>query len=200
MIAIARVDRRLWLALASAGAALATGASLLAFVLLDSPAITGAGQDPSSPALGIEQAPWRIVATRAGIVERSTKADRNEFARQRPRVKQLVRDVYDALFLYPDSVRKVLKRRFDGRARRAFHAAKVGLTPGATQVRTLRRAARIGVAAHGARQGVAIVRVRLESNARGRRVRTDHRSTMWLQRRGSRWRVIAFDVAQRPRP
>jgi hypothetical protein len=151
--------------------------------------------EPSPPR--IRQAAWRIRTFPAGAPARMTRNDRRNLARQRPRVARLVKDVYAALFLERKSRRTMLRKRFARSAGRSLRGRAVGVPRGATRVKTFRRRARIGIDAPGVRRAVATVAVRARGRVGDRRFRVAHAATLWLQRRGSGWSVIAFDLRQR---
>jgi len=180
--------------------------AVVAFVLIatggDDSAPSRPGTPPTeepSPPPAIEQAPWRIETVRAGGGGGLTQADTRRLRSRKPELRALVTDLYDALFLQPERRARALRVHLAPRARRAFAALeRVGAPAKAVQLRTLRRRARIGIDTHSTRRAAASVTLRLTGRVGGRRFRTEHVATLWLERSQGRWRVIAFDVRQRP--
>ncbi|CAN5602778.1 hypothetical protein BH24ACT26_BH24ACT26_15640 [soil metagenome] len=147
----------------------------------------------------IEQAPWRIDSSRAGAVAHMTKADRRRLGAQRPRVGALVRDLYDVLLLRPEDRAGAIRRHFARPAARSFmKLRRLGVPEAAARVKTLRRRASIAIDAPGARRAVASVSVSAAGKVSPRWFRMTHEATLWLERAKGDWRVIAFDVEQRP--
>lgn len=154
-------------------------------------------EKPSPPP--IEQASWRIEVRPAGATGAMSKSERRRLRAQRPRAAELVRSVYEALFLRPQARRGAIDARFAPVARRSFRRLDgVGMPDGVVRVKTIVRAARIAIEAPRARHAVAAVRVRARGRAGPRTVRVFHRSTLWLERSGRRWRVMAYNVEQTP--
>jgi hypothetical protein len=189
-----------------AGATAAVAAGLaLAVVLLTSGSGSGTPPAspptaPASPAARIAQAPWRIEAHAVGRFGDAPKAARRRLRAQRPRAAALVRDVYDAIVLRPRVARRTIRERFAPPAGRSFAGLRrLGPPQGASRVKTLVRRARVALEAPGGRRAVAAVSVRARGIARGRRFRLKHRSTLWLERSGGRWHVVAYEVDQRRR-
>jgi hypothetical protein len=152
-----------------------------------------------SPSPTIHQADWQIKSYPAVTFRRVSKKERHRFRVQRPRVKTLIKDVYDALFLEPKNKKEALKRNFTRRARRAFARTRAGIEAGAA-VKITRRSAKVGIQAKGARRAVAVVTVRAKAMLEDRAVRVVHKSKLWLERSHRGWRVIGFEVNQQIPP
>jgi hypothetical protein len=131
-----------------------------------------------------------------GRVGKLSKKQKRRHKVQREQVKSVVREVYTALFLEPDSIRDVISERFSRRAGRALLRAGPGFRPGAERVRTVRRTANIGLQAHTASAAAAKIFVRARARGSGSVVKLRHRATMWMQRIEGKWRVIGFEVDQ----
>ena len=181
-------ENRLWVPLTVAGLALLVGVALLVYAFLaigDSPF---AGR-PS-------QAAWRISVFPAGQKTQLEKSQRAALAAQAPNVRKLISDTYDALFLQPPTAGAVVRRNFAGSAASSFLRSRAGPPAGATDVRTTRRAAKVGLYARGASQAAAVVAIAARATLKGRPVAINHRATLWLERVGARWRVIGFTLRQ----
>ena len=152
---------------------------------------------PAAPVPAIAQAKWKIKTRAVARVGKLSKKQKRRLKVQRPRVKRLVREAYDALFLEPDSMEPIISRRFSRGAGRALLASRAGFRPGAERVKTLTRRANIGIQAHTASAAAARIFVRARAKGSNGPVRLRHRATMWMQRAGDGWHVIGFEVDQK---
>jgi hypothetical protein len=197
-------DKRFWLpASLVALAALGIGLSLL----LSSEDRTGRAQPaeprPTSadrpavtpPTGGVEQAAWKVSFSRAGTSGKLSKRAVTRLRAQRPRLTTAVRAASDAMFLGGGAP---ASSYFRGPARGAFRRSNAGAPEGAKEVRTLRRAARVTIQATTARRAAASVTVIARGVVGGRDFKVRHRSQLWLERTNKGWKVIAFDIDQRP--
>ena len=146
----------------------------------------------------IAQAPWQIRSAPADVSARVTKAQRREVARQARRVSRVLKRVYGALFLRPETRRSVLRDHLVPHAARALHRSGAGFPAKAQRVKTVRRLARISVDPLGPRRAVVAVTLRVRGLVEGNVARVRHRATLWLQRSGGSWKVIAFELDQQP--
>jgi hypothetical protein len=115
-------------------------------------------------------------------------------------VKILVQEVYGSLFLKQEREDAALRRHFSRRAARAFMRTRSGMPAEASDTKTTRRTARVGIEVVRARRALARVIVHARGRLDGDVVRVVHRSRLWLERFHGRWRVIGFDVDQGPPP
>jgi hypothetical protein len=148
------------------------------------------------PAPEITQAKWKIKTRSVARVGKLSKKQKRRLDVQRPRVKGVVREVYEALFLEPESMQQIISGRFSRGAARAMLQSGAGFRPGAERVKTLTRRANIGIQAHTASAAAARILVRARARGSGSVVRLRHRATMWMQREGDGWQVIGFEVDQ----
>jgi hypothetical protein len=180
-------------------AALACAAALVGCQAQGSP---GAGEGStarvSSAEASIPQAEWKIAVHPSGNSGKLGKLRAKRIRAQRPATRELIRRVYDGVFLAPAARRKdVLKSYFAGRAAAEF-ANTAGVPEGATEVTTTVRKADVGIDAAGAQRAAAVVVVRAHGRLGARSFGLLHRATLWLERSKGSWGVIAFDVRQRP--
>jgi hypothetical protein len=155
-------------------------------------------QPPASPGQEIDQVEWKITAFPAGALDRVSKKERKRLKSQRARLRLLVRNLYDTLFLDPGSRRATVGRLFATRAARALLRSNAGLSSRVTRVKTLIRRAEIGIQAKYATRAAAHVQVRARGFVEDNRVTIRHRAKLWLERTKNRWTVIAFEIDQRP--
>jgi hypothetical protein len=155
-------------------------------------------QIPEVSAPNIKQAAWRIKAKQIGSVGKVTRADKKRLRAQRPRLKGLIKDVYDSLFLFPSRKRISLREHFTRRAARKVLATKAGISPRAERVRTWSRRATIGVQPNNAAVAAAQVYIRATGKVDNKIFRLVHRATLWLQRARGAWKVVGFEVNQGP--
>jgi hypothetical protein len=164
-----------------------------------SPSASRSQEPPSEqpePTPEIPQAKWKMSTRPVGRAGKLTKRQVRRHKAQRPRVKGVVREVYEALFLEPESIKDVIAERFSRRAGRALLRAGPGFRPGAERVKTTKRIAKIGLQAHTASAASAQVFVKARARGPGNVVKLRHKATMWMQRINNEWRVIAFEVDQ----
>lgn len=195
------IQSRIWLPLLAAGTALALAVGLLTFVLLQQQTENGGGTRPA-PTIDapteIPQAQWRIRTSSQGG-KRVSKADRARVESRGAKVAAVVQTFFDTLFLDPANTDKVLASTFTRGAAAALARPGVGLPDRAEDVRTLGRKAKIVVYSETASQAIANVQIRLRGVAGEGPFTLDHRATLWLQRGDRGWRVIAYEIDQRPR-
>jgi hypothetical protein len=149
----------------------------------------------SPPAKNLEQADWKISFSRAGRSGRLSKRAVKRLRAQRPRLTSAVRALSDAMFLGGDAP---ASSYFRGPARGAFRRSSAGAPERAKEVRTLRRTARVAIQATTAKRAAASVSVIARGVVNGRDFKVRHRSRLWLERTKKGWKVIAFDLDQRP--
>jgi hypothetical protein len=197
------VDRRIWLP--ALAALLGLGVALA--VLL--PSSDSAGHAPASEARPtpnesppaeprprtIPQADWRVSVSRAGTKERLSRRAVTRLRAQRPRLVNVVRSLSDAMFLGGD---RPASYYFSGPARTAFRDSGAGAPEGAKNMRTLRRTARIAIQSTTAKRAAAAVTVIARGVVDKRDFKLRHDSQLWLERTKKGWKVIAFDIDQRP--
>ena len=192
-----RVSPTLWIGLVLALVA----AILVSLIVLreggEAPSRPGAtSSDESSTLPSIRQARWRI---RSEVIGRPLpKKRRDNLMRHRARIAAGVKQIYEGLFLDPARLRSSLRGVATTTAARHLISEDAGVPVRATRVKTLTRRARIWIQPGRFRRAAAkvVVRARATMGARTRRVR--HVATLWLERRGSRWKVVAYDFKERP--
>lgn len=182
-------DRRLWPLVISAVIAVVAVAATGALVSVRGSQVTVEESSEATLALaapGRDQATWNIrVVPRKGAQTESLTG--------------LVTSVYDAVFLHPDTIDAALEEHFTSAAARAWTAADVGWPPRTHRVRILRRSANVTVQSVGGQRAAAIVKLVGGATVGGRRVKLWHRSTLWLEKQGAGWRVVAFELDQKPK-
>lgn len=184
---------------AAAGILLALVAAL---VLMDLPGerLLSPGADdqsPTSQSSDLPQAPWRIKTHPAGVMDKVTKAQAARIQRQRPQVASLVKKVYDAMLLHPGRLRSTLANHFTPAAAAALRRSGAA-APQAGVVTTTKRRAEIGIQAAGG-PTLAIGTVSLEASHADRPDRPiAHEATLWMERGKHGWKVVAFNVDQKP--
>ncbi|MFN2526141.1 MAG: hypothetical protein ABR505_07745 [Actinomycetota bacterium] len=144
----------------------------------------------------IKQAPWRIGIHPAGVTRRLDERARARLKAQGKQLRALVRETYDALFLQPSNLPEIVRVRFVGSAGSAFLRSEAGLPKDSTNVRALTRRARLGIQAPNARHAAGQVWVVVKTTVNGKPIRLRHRSTLWLRRGSSTWKVVAFEIDQ----
>jgi len=125
-----------------------------------------------------------------------TKDGRAAFKKQSDQLRTVVRSVYTALLNDRGTPRSKVLARFDRRAGRAFLRSSSAGSKGRV-VRIHDRRARIGLDPASNRHAAARVRLALTQVKKPRKLRIEHRATLWLQRSRAGWRVIAFELDER---
>lgn len=187
-------------------------AAVLASVALVGLALFLAGLDDAAPRTTTETPPrasvtptpevrhasWRMRRGATGSFGELTKAQTQRVKAQTPRIGALVRNLYDTLFLKPERVRDVVGTAFTRPAARSWARLRVGPPAATTALRIVSRGAKVTVDAPSARRAVAIVRLRARGETETGHFRMAHGATLWLERLPGPWRVVAYDVDQRP--
>jgi hypothetical protein len=171
-------------------AAVALVAGLL--LLTEGSQLGSAGQNGAT----VKQAPWKITVYGAGARDLPKKKRKVSRARRRE-VSRVVRTVYNTAFLHPQRLRKTTRRYMTGAAARGFERLRIG-ADNAQDLRILWRTARIGVQARGARRAAALVRITARPGGGGKGTRSKTQSRLWMERTKRGWKVIAYDLDQRP--
>jgi hypothetical protein len=149
----------------------------------------------------VRHAAWRVRRSAIGSFGKLTKAQRRRVNAQTPRIGTLVRNVYNTLFLDPARARRVVGAAFTRPAARSWAKLRpVGPPEGTTTLKIVSRKAAVTVDAPSARRAVASVSLRVRGRTETRRFRLAHDATLWLERLPGRWRIVAYDVNQRPVP
>lgn len=151
----------------------------------------------SPPPRGVEQAAWKVSFSRAGTSGKLSPRAVTRLRAQRPRLTRAVRAAADAMFLGGEAP---AASYFRGPARGALRRSSAGAPEGAKKVRTLRRTASVTIQATTARRAAAAVTVIARGVVGERDFKVRHRSQLWLERTKKGWKVIAFDIDQRPMP
>jgi hypothetical protein len=159
----------------------------------DRPGATTSQGDSTLPS--IQQARWRI---RAAAVGRLPKRDRERFIKQRERIAASIKQAYEGLFLDPGHVRSALRGIVIPTAATQLIRRDAGVPARAKRVKTLKREARIWIQPGRFSRAAAKVVVRARATVGTETRRVKHIANLWLERRGPRWRVIAYDFQQRP--
>ena len=199
------LDKRIWLPAALAGLALLGVGLALLLSSDEEPSRARSGEErpttperkapPPPPARAVKQADWKVSFSRAGTSGRLSKRAVTRLRAQRPRLTSAVRAATDAMFL---GGQPSASSYFRGPARGAFRRAKFGAPEGAKEVRTLRRTAQVAIQATTAKRAAASVTVIARGVVGGRDFKLRHRSHLWLERTKKGWKVIGFDIDQRP--
>jgi hypothetical protein len=146
----------------------------------------------------LEHASWKITTAATGAVGRVTRIEKKRIEESRPQLKELVREVYDSMFSNQRERKAVAIEYFAKRAGGLWLSTRSGPTAETDRVRALSRRAAITIQRDGARRATVQVGIKAKVIEAGRRLRFLHEATLWVERSRSKWKVIAFDVLQRP--
>jgi hypothetical protein len=196
------IQNRIWLPLVAAGIALALAVGLLTYVLLQQQTESRGGGARPAPTIeaptSLPQARWRVKTVPKGG-KRISKAEQARVKKRGAKVATVVQTFFDTLFLDPTNTDEIVAATFTRGAAKALARPGVGLPQGAEEVQTLRRRANIILYAETASQAIATVEVRLKGVAEEQAFRLQHAATLWLQRSDKGWRVMAYEITQKPR-
>ena len=189
------LERRLgWGPFVAAGMAIVILAAAAGYLLV---APGPLGGDPKPVGVIGQQARWEVTAYSIGG-RHPKQAHPPPPAPVRAQLGTLVRSFHDAVFLFPHRVDQAAGRFFGPPAARAITNTNFGLPPGAHDVRTLHRSARIGVYADEPRFAAARVLVVAAGSADSGPFRTALDARLWLERRVQGWNVIGYEFKQGP--
>ncbi|MGH2748682.1 MAG: hypothetical protein ACRDKB_12270 [Actinomycetota bacterium] len=196
MSVVAPAAKRLWVPVMAGVVALAA-VTAAALVVTSEPAEapTRSASAPGGP-VAAAHAEWSIRTYPTGVATKRTKADRARVAAARPRVKTLIKDLYDAVFVHPDRLRDALSQHAIVAVAREIKRSGIGLPTKAEEALIKKRSARVGIEGNRTRYAVAVVRIVSKGIIEGRRFRLVHNANLWLQREKG-WKVIGFDFDQR---
>jgi hypothetical protein len=156
-----------------------------------------AAPPPAPTPAPIKQAKWEIKTFPSGALHGLTHKKKKQLRAEKPALRQLVKKVYDDLFLN-GGTHEVVRRAFTERAAAAILRSGAAVSDRLSDLRTTLRRARIGIGAESARQAAVEVWLRARAGAGDNKVHIFHRSTLWLQKTRGRWRAIAFEIKQGP--
>lgn len=190
---------RTWVLLAFGIAAALVASGVVIYLNLPGERMISPGI-PTTPAGTpiVKQAPWRFEVSPAGAIGRVSKSQKAAVARQKVGVTALVQEVYDTLLLERSALAKVVDRRFAANAGPAFLRSTKSILPTADELKLQRRIARIGIDVNGASRAAARVRILVSATEGARKALALNTATLWLERGERGWRVLAYEVDQRP--
>jgi hypothetical protein len=180
--------------------------ALVAAILVSVIALRDSGEAPSrhgatssdggSTLPSIRQARWRI---RAEVIGGPLpKKRRDNVRRHRARIAAGIKQTYEGLFLDPARLRSSLRGVATTSAARHLLNEGAGVPVRARRVKTLVRRARVWIQPGRLHRAAAKVVVRARATLGGRTRRVRHVATLWLERRASKWKVVAYDFYERP--
>lgn len=175
-------------------------ASLMIAALRDNPvtvfSLGGIDVPPPVAAVG---PPWATAAFPVGMHRALDRNQRARFEIQRARVRTVTHDLIDALMLDPSSITAASRASMTSSAAKAIRRA-IPLVPArATGVEAIRRVGRIGIQAPAFKAAAAEMKITLRAIVDGRPVKWRDNVTLWMERDGQMWRVLAFDLDRAPR-
>lgn len=170
-------------------------ASLTIAALRDNPVTVFSldGIDVPAP-VAVAAPPWDTAAFPVGMRGPLDRKQRARFETQRTHVRMVTQDLIDALMLDPSSLTAASRASMTSSAARAIRRA-IPLVPArATAVEAIRRVGRIGIQAPSFKAAAAEMKVTMRGIVGERRVRWQDNVTLWMERDGKTWRVLAFDL------
>lgn len=143
-----------------------------------------------------EQAPWkvRVYPAGAGTPSRSQK---KAVEGQRGSVEAAVTAVADALLLEPAAIEAMSGKELAPDAAAALARSKLSPPADMEDLQATARRVKIGIEANEARHAAARLAITAKGTLGDEPVRFRQQITMWLERSGGRWKIVAFDGSQR---
>jgi hypothetical protein len=190
-------DKQIWI-FVSIGVVL-IALALGAFLLFRTEAGGKGNQDERSRGFGIKQASWTV---RIRTVEGPALPDRKHGVSKKEgrRLGRLIKSIYNAAYLRPDRMDKVVRKYVAPRAAGAIKKWGPKIPKAAREIKTHERAAIVGVDPRSTSRAVARVRVVASGKNRGKKFKTLSSDRLWLEKSKGRWNVIAYDVTRNPLP
>ena len=189
--------RKPWWLLAVA--ILAVGGLVAAAMAMTTDDGSSNSRGPSPGSIGdpeVRQAKWKLTVKRAAPGKKLSKKQKASLRNQRTNLKSMTQDIFDALFLSPEKLNKVLRTHFTVEARNSFQRLGVGAPKGAEDVRVRRRSAWIVM------DETARATMKVYVFARGRTnespFATSNRSVLYVARDKGDWKVFGYEVDQQP--
>lgn len=172
-------------------------ALVVGFLIADLGGDRGNPGSANDPKLRGEQASWEIRTYVVGgrYVDGAPKTTPEAVERD---LSEVITGIHDALFLRPSRLDAVTKKYFSSAAAKVFGKTKIGIPKNADEVQTTHRFARIGVDGAGAGRAAALVQVAAKGKAGSQTFRSSAESKLFLERTDSGWKVIGYEVQQRP--
>jgi hypothetical protein len=152
--------------------------------------------EPSAPDKP-DHADWKFVYGRKGPIPDS-KREKKLITNRRAPLFDLLRSVYGAAFLDPKELPSVVKATFKPDARRSFMHTKVGIPKASTDFRLTKRKANVSIDRAGASRATADVEIVARTLSESRVSALKHLASLFLIRTSGKWRVVGFEVNQRP--
>ena len=195
----ARVGWRILPAVLAAVAAVIV-ASLAVAALRDDPVtVFSLNATDVPPPVAAAGPPWDTAAFPVGMHRALDRKQRARFETHRTSVRMMTHDLVDALMLDPARVAAASRASMTSSAAKAIRQA-IPLVPArATAVEAIRRVGRIGIQTPAFKAAAAEMKVTLRATVDGRTVKWRDNVTLWLERDGRTWRVLAFDIDRAPR-
>lgn len=194
-----RLGWRLLPGVLAASAAVIAGSLLLA-ALRDNPVEALTFGPPAAPAASVAEAgaPWAFATRPIGMHAKLDKAQKARFQAQRGRVAALIEDLVDATVLDPGRLQAAVRGAMVPSAATAFRKTVPAIPATATDIRAVRRSARVGIQAPAFKSAAVRAKVTMRATIDGRLTKWRNDITFWMQREGKTWKVLAFDLARVP--
>ena len=144
----------------------------------------------------IKQAPWKLVAFASATPGKATAKQKKAVKEVAPKVKNAVRDLYDALTVSRGELKKVSTELMPAKARNNLRGRP--LVPfSLSRIKTVKREAQIAIDPITRASAAAKVRLSLRADQGKKRLFVSHEGTLWLERDEDGWQIIAFNLDQR---
>ncbi|HEV2756970.1 MAG TPA: hypothetical protein VG318_14480 [Actinomycetota bacterium] len=191
-VAIPTMKRKTWPLYAAALSVVALG---VLSVLLPQRVTVGGGRGAAGNRT-IPQAAWEVRTYPAPGASGITRKEKEAFQRERDDVVDRIQGLYEALFLKPGEVDRVVRSSLSRDASKALAKSRLGLHDVAEDVQTTKRFVKVGIQVDGGRRAAAVVLVEARAVREAKPIRVWHRAKLWLEKSEAGWKVVAFDAEQ----
>lgn len=165
------------------------------WVLAPDRASIGAGRGVAGDG-AIRQAAWEVKAYPAPAAGGITAAEKAAFTREREPVVEAIQRLYEALFLRPRDVDRVVRSTLTPAAAKTLGGSRIGLHDKVEDVRTTVRFVKVGIQVDGGLRAAAVVRVEAEALRNSSPIHVWHRAHLWMEKSDEGWKVVGFDAEQ----
>ncbi len=184
-----------------AGIAVAIAILVIAGVAIlnrPAPLKTAGGGDPATDESGpaLEQAKWKFATETAG--KGISGSEKKKALREGTQVQATIAELYEALYLDPNDLSRATDATMTPQAARSLRSSNLPLPNELRRIQTTERRGRIIFGPRDLDHAAARIAIEARAEAGKKTVRFTHQATLWLERNGKRWTVIAFDALRRP--
>lgn len=156
------------------------------------------GSEAPAPTPTDQHAAWKVTVVAQPIKGKPTRGETRAARDQEDALAAAVSRVHDALILGAEDVAELEGGSATADATKAMAESPLASGTDPDAIEASRRATRISVEADRARRAVARTTIKATVTQSDGDTDVTYETTMWLERAGRRWRVIAFEGGGKP--